>query len=222
WSAGKIPPKREVVLLSSDGAEKQFEFLGIKHRKVANVSDLLRAAKPSSVLAISGQTEISDEDAASLRAFQKKGGKLLLLNCKEAAKKIYPEYIKNWIIPTEGDIVVMEREDASVFDQIPEMKLRYFNNNKREIPRACNATLKVERDKNVVELAGQMRIHAYIDGGKPEDRIKKIDSMRGFPLVQINDGKGKAIVSTMCTDKAQTDPIAGRLLSNMVKVLVLE
>ncbi|MBR6389282.1 MAG: hypothetical protein IKS15_04100 [Opitutales bacterium] len=222
WSAGKIPAKRDVVLLDGDGAAKQFDFLGIKYRKAKNVSDLLAAAKPSSVLAVSGLSDISGDDAAALRAFQKKGGRLLLLNCKETAKKIYPEYITSWIIPTEGDIVLMEREDASVFDQIPEMQLRYFNNNKREIPRACNATLKVARDKNVVELAGQMKIHAYIDGGKPEDRIKKIESMRGFPLVQINDGKGRALVSTMATEKADTDPVAGRLLSNMVKVLVAE
>lgn len=34
---------------------------------------------------------------------------------------------------------------------------------------ACTATLKAHRHKNVTELAGQMKIHAYIDGGKPED-----------------------------------------------------
>ena len=70
----------------------------------------------------------------------------------------------------------MERNDASVFDEIDVLELRYFNNNKREIPLACNATLKVNRNENLIELAGQMKIHAYIDGGKPEDRIRKIDS----------------------------------------------
>ncbi len=50
-----------------------------------------------------------------LRSYQFKGGRLLLLNSKEVAKNIYPEYITNWIIPTEGDIVNMERNDASVF-----------------------------------------------------------------------------------------------------------
>ena len=42
------------------------------------------------------------------------------------AKNIYPEYITNWIIPTEGDIVNMERNDASVFDEIDVLELRYF------------------------------------------------------------------------------------------------
>ena len=63
-----------------------------------------------------------------------------------------------------------------------------------------------------------MKIHAYIDGGKPEDRIRKIDSMRGFTLLQIKDGKGLATVSTMCTEKADTDPIAGKLLVRFVEI----
>lgn len=66
------------------------------------------------------------------------------------------------------------------------------------------------------ELASQMKIHAYIDGGKAEDRIKRIESMRGLTLLQIAEGKGKAMVSTMCTEKALTDPIAGHLLVNII------
>ncbi len=62
--------------------------------------------------------------------------------------------------------------------------------------------------------------HAYIDGGKPEDRIARIEAMRWLTLLGIRDGKGKAIVSTMCTEKAPTDPIAGHLLANMLKELM--
>ena len=80
-----------------------------------------------------------------------KGGRILFLNSKEAAQKVYPEYITGWIIPTEGDIVVMERNDAPVFDGIGALELRYFNNNKREIPLACTATLKAIRHENVKE-----------------------------------------------------------------------
>lgn len=139
-----------------------------------------------------------------------------MLDAKDFATKVYPEYISDVIIPTEGDIVVMERSDDAVFDGLDPLDLRYFNNNRREIPLACNATLKAVRDDNVKELASQMKIHAYIDGGAPEDRMKKIESMRGLTMMEIADGNGKAIVSTMTTDRAATDPIAGRLLANMV------
>ena len=85
---------------------------------------------------------------------------------------------------------------------------------------ACTATLKAARHENVKELAAQMKIHAYIDGGKPEERIARIESMRGLTLLQITDNKGKSLVSTLCTEKATTDPIAGKLLVNMVNELL--
>lgn len=91
---------------------------------------------------ISGLKECTDEEARLLREYQSKGGRILFLNSKEAAQKVYPEYITGWIIPTEGDIVVMERNDAPVFDGIGALELRYFNNNKREIPLACTATIE--------------------------------------------------------------------------------
>lgn len=111
------------------------------------------------------------------------------------------------------------QQEKPVFNDIDVLELRYFNNNKREIPMACTATLKAHRHKNVTELAGQMKIHAYIDGGKPEDRIERIESMRGLTMLQIADGKGVAIISTMCTEKAITDPIAGKLVVNMINYL---
>lgn len=179
----------------------KFDFLHINYQAVSTIKEMMNPKLKADLCIISGLTACTDEEREMLRSYQSKGGKLLLLNSKEVAKAIYPEHITSWIIPTEGDIVNMERNDAPVFDGIDVLELRYFNNNKREIPLACNATLKVNRNENLIELAGQMKIHAYIDGGKPEDRIRKIDSMRGFTLLQIKDGKGLATVSTMCTEK---------------------
>ena len=152
-----------------------------------------------------------------LRDYQAKGGRLLMLDAGDFAKTVYPEYITDVIKPTEGDIVVVERSDDSVFNGLEPLDLRYFNNNKREIPLACNATLKAVRHDNVKELASQMKIHAYIDGGKAEDRMNKIESMRGLTMLEVTDGDGKAIISTITTDRAATDPIAGRVLANMIK-----
>lgn len=214
WNTGKVAADKKLVVLDKDGMKAKLDAMGINTTAVSTVKDLLNAKLKASAVIISGLTDCTDAEAQQIRAYQAKGGKVLFLNSKEVAKKVFPEYITGWIIPTEGDIVVMERNDAPVFDGIGVLDLRYFNNNKREIPLACTATLKAERNANVTELAGQMKIHAYIDGGKPEDRIQRIESMRGLTLLQIADGK--AIVSTMCTEKADTDPIAGHLLVNMI------
>ncbi len=222
WNSGKVltDKRTPILILDRNGMTDVLNHLGIKTTPITSASDLLKSKHKKSLCIISGVAECSDAEAAALRAYQSAGGKLLILDSKETARKIYPEYITGWIIPTEGDISVMERPDAGVFDDIDVLDLRYFNNNRREIPLVCNAALKAVRHQNVTELASQMKIHAYIDGGKPEDRIERIESMRGLTLLGIHDGKGDAIVSTMCTEKATTDPIAGRLLVNLINELI--
>ncbi len=220
WNVNQELNNKKIILLAKDGNKKALDFLKVTYNSVSTVKELLDPKLKADLCIITGLKECTDEEKAMFRDYQEKGGNLLFLNSKEVVKKVYPEYITDWIIPTEGDIVNMERNDASVFDDIDVLELRYFNNNKREIPTACDATLKVNRNENLIELAGQMKIHAYIDGGKPEDRLEKISSMRGLTLLQINEGKGKAMISTMCTEKAVTDPVAGKLLINMISNMI--
>lgn len=172
--------------------------------------------KDDNVKIINGQTEFTTEYAAELRKYHDNGGKLLLLNSPALAQAVFPEYITGWHVPTEGDIVVMERPDEDVFDGLDALDLRYFNNNKREIPTACHAVLHAKRNGHVEELASQMKIHAYLDDKNLEDRVKRIEDMRGLTMMSVD---GHSIISTMATDKAETDPIAGKLLANMVNNL---
>lgn len=216
WNKNKVSSSTKIAILDADGMAATLAALGINATTVSSVKELFGRRVKADVRIISGLKDCTDAEAAELRAHHTAGGRLVFLNSKEVAQKVFPEYIEGWIIPTEGDIVVMERDDAPVFDGIGVLDLRYFNNNRREIPLACTATLKAPRCEAVTELAGQMKIHAYIDGGKPEDRIRRIESMRGLTLMQIAGGKGKSLVSTMCTEKALTDPIAGRLLVNII------
>lgn len=222
WNRNSIATEKseKILLLDKDQMKSVFNSLQVPVSAVESIGELVSPKHKSALCIVSGLSACTDEEASLLRAYQANGGKLLFLNSKEVAQKVYPEYIKGWIIPTEGDIVVIERPEDSVFDGIGVLDLRYFNNNKREIPLACSATLKAVRHENVEELASQMKIHAYIDGGKPEDRIQRIQSMRGVTLLGIRDGKGKAIVSTLCTEKALTDPISGHLLINMLNCML--
>jgi beta-galactosidase len=51
------------------------------------------------------------------------------------------------------------------------------------------------------------------------ERSNYVKTIKGFPLVKINKG-GQAILSAMHLDKSETDPIAGRLLANMIQDLL--
>jgi len=188
------------------------DAMGIRYSIIDEVSNLHQSG-------LCLVDSVAEEDAAKLRSFIERGGRVIFLGNHRLARMVFPEYIRDVITPTEGDICFMERSDDPVFDGIGELELRYFNDNTRSIPLVCDHTLKIVRSENVRELAGQMKIHAYIDGGTQQDRLDKIDSMRGFTMFEITAGKGSALVSTMCTDKAVTDPVAAKLLVNMLDVM---
>ena len=109
---------KKIVLLDKDNTKAVFDFLNIKYQPVSSVKELLDSKLKADLCVISGLTTCNDEEKDLLRAYQSKGGKLLFLNNKETAKTVYPEYITGWIIPTEGDIVIMERNDAPVFNDL--------------------------------------------------------------------------------------------------------
>ena len=169
-----------------------------------------------SVKIVDSVTDFTPEYVSELRSYHDNGGKMLILNSPELAKNVFPEYITGWSVPTEGDIVVMERSDAGVFSGLDVLDLRYFYNGKREIPVACHSIMHATRCENVKEYASQMKIHAYLDDQNLGERASRIERMRGLTLMSID---GRTVISTMATDKADTDPIAARLLSNMVNSL---
>ena len=142
------------------------------------------------------------------------GGKALVLDSEKALKEIYPEYITGWFVPTEGDISNMEIPESPVFNGIEPLELKYFNNNKREVPMVCKVALQIARNEHVVPLASHMKIHGYINGDM-QRRQKYVESIKGFTILKIND-HGTLLVSSMEDEKSLTDPVMGKLLSNMI------
>lgn len=209
----------KVKLLDNNGIASQLDFIGADYRKVDGVDDLIKKDK-SAVSIISGDVTLTDTELSALRAFQQRGGKLLILNAPKLAQALYPEHITGLVDTWNmADIAFMERNDYDVFDSINPLELRYFNNGKRELPMVCSDVYHVNRNANLTELAGHMRVHGYCDFTTPEQHQARVSEFRGFPMIEIRDGNGTAIVSGMRVDKASTDPIAARLLVNMINSL---
>lgn len=215
WNRTAVVGK-SIAFLGNDQARASLDAVNIAYRSAISIEDALQMKADLCVLG--GEIKLSDSERQLLRNYQAKGGKLLLLQAAETAKMLFPEYIVSWVKPSEGEIVSMETPESPLFDGIEKLELRNFNNNKRENPNACDASLSIVRDPHVTELASQVKIHGYIDGTM-EARVEKMKKSKGFTLVKITDG-GEALVSTMCTDKAVTDPIAGKLLVNMIHDLI--
>lgn len=217
--AGAFAADSRVVLVDFTQMKAAFDFLHIPYTAAATVSEALTRKAGCYVFAgLDPDKNCSVDELAKLKAFVAAGGRVLLLDAPAAAKTLYPEYIRGWIVPTEGDIVNMEIPESPVFDGIEPLELRYFNDNQREVPVVCHAALQIYRDPHVAALAMQMKIHGYVQGDMAQ-RTSYMESIKGFPIVQVTEG-GKTLISTMALDKAATDPVAGRLLSNMIDVLL--
>ncbi|GAB6010673.1 glycoside hydrolase family 2 protein [Viscerimonas tarda] len=209
---------KKIVLVDNKNTVSALNLINVKYEKAAGISAALKAKADLVVLAGLGK-DPSSAEIKEIRDYIAKGGKALILNSEDASQAIFPEYITGWIIPTEGDIVNVEVPESPVFDDLDLLELRYFNNNKDEVPTVCYSALKVNRNEHVEELANQTKIHGYING-EMEQRSEHVKTIKGFPVVKITDGKGKALVSTMAHDKTATDPVAGRLLANMMNDLL--
>lgn len=218
-SWNKSASKTKVSILDNIDMATQFDFIGVESKKVADAASLIKSAK-NNVAVIAGEMDLTDNEKEMLRKFSKEGGRLLVMNAPKLSQQLFPEYINGTVDTWNmADIAFMERNDYPIFDGIEPLELRYFNNGKREIPVVCTEVFNVNRDDNLTELAGHMRVHGYCDFKTPEQHQERVSEFRGFPLVQIADGKGKAIVNGMALSKASSDPIAGHLLANTIDEL---
>ena len=104
--------------------------------------------------------------------------------------------------------------ESPAFDGLEPLDLAWFELGARNVPRACRGVYQVvARRADTSMLAEVVDIHGYLK--TPADLAK----YNGTPLVQLTDGKGKVIASEMMLFEAPRDPIAGRLLSNLIKTL---
>jgi len=220
WSGLQSAASKKIVLVDFNNNMKPvFDLLNIKTTVATSISAAAGTQADLYVFAgLDTAKNCSAQDIRQIRSIVAKGGKLLLLSSESASKAMYPEYITGWLTDLEADMANPEIPESPVFNDIEPLELRYFNNTRRELPAVCNMSLMVNRSSNINLLASHIRIHGYING-EMDQRSKFMETIKGFPIVKIKDN-GEAIISTMLVEKGITDPIAGKLLSNMVADLL--
>ena len=231
WVADKTPA---ITLVDhSDWLAGWLDTMGIKYTRYGTV-DAALAAEPSGaaatgskgvaagrplVLAGLNPGNVSLDALGKIRSYIEAGGKVLWLNPGTMATVVYPEYIKG-VLDSKGEIMNMDIPESSVFDGLEPLDIRNFNNNQREAPIVCAGAFKVMRGEKLSAPASFTQVHGYLSGNM-EQRVTAMEKLRGFPVVRIGD-KGVLYLSQASLDKAATDPVAGRLLTNMLKSLAYD
>jgi hypothetical protein len=189
----------------------QLAALPIAGREITSLQD----ARPEEVVIVPnaelllGDSKIDGE----VRPFVSSGGRVLLLHAGAKLPSLFPDQVKNFRT-CPGEIVSMHIPESPAFDGLEPLDLAWFELGAGRLPRACRGTYQIESQRaDTSMLAEVVDIHGYLK--TPADLAK----YSGTPLVQLDAGKGRLIASEMMLLEAPQDPVAGRLLANLIKTL---
>jgi hypothetical protein len=189
----------------------QLTTLPVAGREISSFQD----ARPEEVVIVPAAEAVLGDSTlgGELRQFVVSGGRVLLLHAGAKLPSLFPDHVTSFRT-CPGEIVSMHIPESSVFDGLEPLDLAWFELGGGRIPRACQGVYQIESQRaDTTMLAEVVDIHSYLK--VPADLAK----YSGTPLLQLNDGKGKVIASEMMLFEAPQDPIAGRLLSNLIRTL---
>lgn len=212
----RLNGKKIAVYDATKSVTPSLDLLGVKYQSASTLTELLKQQADVYVLSGLDSAQIGLENIQQIRAFVSAGHRVLISASGSVAHSLYPEYIRS-VLKEDGEIANMEVPESKVFDGVEPLEMRYLNNNKRESPSVISASFRINRAPAVEPLASFVKIHGYLPGNVDE-RMNRLDKIKGFPIIRIND-KGEALLSEIRFEKASTDPIAGRLLINMLNEL---
>ncbi|MDR1282966.1 MAG: hypothetical protein LBK99_19410 [Opitutaceae bacterium] len=172
---------------------------------------------PPPVVIIAGQGDELRENLSPLRHYTESGGRLLLLNTKKILCELLPEVVRAWRA-VDGQIVNLHLPESPVFDGIDPLDLAWFHCGPGVTPTACDGVYQMVDDHNpdVTVLAGFCDFHNYL--ARPTDIVQH----SGTPLFGCRVGQGYLLASEMTAPAASRDPVAARLVFNLLRHLTSE
>jgi len=165
---------------------------------------------PTRGLIVAGASTLSDDEISAIRTFAGSGGRVLLLHPKAQITKLLPGLITEYRSMT-GEFVNFRRPDSPVFDGLHPLDLEWFQLNPNEQAWTMSGYYAFDpKNKDLNVLADFCAFHNYLTSR--EDIYRYV----GSPLVEAKVGKGLIVASEMMLEAGKIDPIARRLLVNLL------
>lgn len=186
-------------------------------RSVGSLADL--RPDDTVVLLDAGASLVSRGEADALRHHIEGGGNALLLNGGSQLASVFPEHVASF---SEGEyeIAFMQVPESPFFDGLEPLDLAWWERGSRKIPQVCAGSHRlVNGAPKLSALASVFKTHGYL---KESADFKRIS---GSPLFEIGAGDGHngggriVVCELMLLETALFDPIAARLLNNLIAEL---
>jgi len=181
-------------------------------RSVLSPQDL----KPTEIAIVTnGERSLGDSEIVNtLHAHTASGGNVLVFNGGTQLTKLFPDRIQGYRTGS-GEIATMRVPESSTFDGLDPLDLAWWEFGTNELPRVCRGSHQLTSGKDGVEaLAEVVNLHGYLKTPSDFSRVS------GTPLFDMRVGAGRWIACELMLLEAEPfDPIAGRLLNNLLAEL---
>ena len=209
------PAEKTIRLYAPDPSlGKLLEFVGVKCQAVPDLGEA--SLGKTDVLVTGGfdGRESPPENWAAVRRFAEAGGQVLILHGGKHVQSLLPEWV-DAVLEERGEIVNLRVSESECFDGIEPPDLQWWNVEPGKTPYACRRSFRLKDHPGAEALATYLRVHWYMSN--PPEQLK---DMSGTPLFEVALGKGRIVVCEMELEAAARDPLAGRLLRNLISSLV--
>ena len=212
WVAPKGIALKKIALVDfSKNTAPLLDYLNVKYAAVNSIKNAFK--QKADLVIISGIVQVSNlskEERDLINKELKKGATILLLNTGKEAVGIFPAYIRDYL-KKPLETAHIDIPESGIFNEIKHMDLRYFNNDKNKKPLVYSGLIQVRKSDKIISLVSGCE-HKYARG---KDQRKQLLTMKGFPMISIKD-VGIVVLSEMMLDKGLYDPIAAKVLSNII------
>jgi len=159
--------------------------------------------------------DASPDNWQHIKDFANTGGKVLLIHPGQHILSLFPEKIES-ILDSAGRIANMHVPESDAFIDIKPLELSWWQPYNDKFPTVCKRSYRLKSALPDEKLCTYVEIHNYLSG----DRAEKLKEMSGAPLVHFKVGKGTIIASEMELNIGWKDPVAAKVLGNLINMLL--
>jgi len=189
--------------------------LGIKYQVMKDLTEMRTREADLLIIANLDHEEEVPYNWENVRQVCRFGTNILLIHPGKHLQWLYYDKIES-IYERKGRVVNMHIPEHGVFYGIDPMELAWWQQEGREKPRACQRSFRLKNLDETTELCTYLRPHTDLG----ENKQQYFHEMSGTPLLEIREGKGRIIASEMETNMGVKDPVAAKLLINMIHELL--
>ncbi len=217
WTNGNIlPADKKISVFDLTGATTRvLDSLGIGYRKMKDLTEIRTTESDLLIIANLDKDEEVPYNWEDVKSVCGNGTNVLLVHPGKHLQWLYYDKIES-VYERKGRVVNMHIPEHGAFNEIEPMELSWWQQEGREKPRACRRSFRLKANDDIMALCTYLRPHTGL-GSEPEVYLRE---MSGIPLMELREQKGRLIASEMETNEGDKDPVAAKLLLNLINELL--